>query len=94
MRGAAAAPREEGLSCCGAAGPPGLGTAAALKSDAFLEMHKRVSDRKFVVVSIQSKGLSFNSKETGERVFVSKDKALLWIMFLGKSPLFFSQVRG
>lgn len=84
MRGAAAAPREEGL--------PGLGTAAALKSDAVLETHKRVSDWKFVVVSIQSKGLSFNSKEMRERVFVSKDKALLWIMFLGKSPLFFSQV--
>lgn len=92
MCGAAAAPREEGLSCCGAAGPRGLGTAAALKSDAFLETHKRVSDRKFVAVSIQSKGLSFNSKEMRERMFASKDKALLWIMFLGKSPLFFSQV--
>lgn len=56
---------------------PRLGTAAALKSDAFLETHKRVSDRKVIVVSIQTEGLRFNSKEVGECMFAGKDKALL-----------------
>ena len=56
---------------------PGLGTVAGLKSDAILETHKRASDRKFVVVSIQTKGLGFNGKEMGECMFVGKDQVLL-----------------
>lgn len=51
---------------------PGLSTALVLKPDAFLEMHKGISNWKFTVVSIQTKGFGFNGKETEECVFAAR----------------------